>query len=239
MGEWHKDENRNLVDSFNDAIEGLIHAFRSERNMKIHFFIALLVLSAAIFYGLSRIETILLFLAITFVMVAEMFNTAVEAVIDMVQQEYHPLAKIAKNVAAGGVLVTAINAVVIGYILFYDKIDRFSLSLIKRIRIMPVHITAASLIMVVIAVLIIKNINQTGTFLRGGMPSGHSALAFSLFTCITMISGNALISTLSFLMAFIVLHSRYETGVHTMYEVIMGAILGILLTILAFQIAKF
>lgn len=231
-------KHRNIIDSFNDAIEGLIHTFRTERNMKVHFFIALLVLAAAIFCGLSRTETIMLFIAITLVLVAEMVNTAIESIIDMVQQEYHPLAKISKNVAAGGVLITAINAVVIGYILFYDKIDRFSLSLIKRIKTMPVHITAASLILVIIAVIIIKNLNRTGTFLRGGMPSGHSALAFSLFTCITMISGNALISTLSILMALIVLHSRYESKVHSIYEVVMGAVLGIMLTIIAFQIAK-
>ena len=69
------------------------------------------------------------------------------------------------------------------------------------------------------------------------MPSGHSALAFSLFTCITLISANALISTLGLLMALIVLHSRYETGIHTMYEVVVGAILGVILTVIAFQIA--
>ena len=90
------------------------------------------------------------------------------------------MAKIIKNVAAGGVLITAINAMVIGYILFYDKIDKISLSFIKQIKTMPVHITAASLIMVVISVIIIKNINKSGTF-RGGMPSGHSALAFLFY----------------------------------------------------------
>ena len=166
-----------------------------------------------------------------------MFNTAIETIVDMIKEDYHPMAKIIKNVAAGGVLITAINAMVIGYILFYDKIDKISLSFIKQIKTMPVHITAASLIMVVISVIIIKNINKSGTFLRGGMPGGHSALAFSLFTCITLISANALISTLGLLMALIVLHSRYETGIHTMYEVVVGAILGVILTVIAFQIA--
>ncbi|NLI60235.1 MAG: phosphatase PAP2 family protein [Clostridiales bacterium] len=231
-------KDRNIVDSFNDAIEGLIKAFRSERNMKIHFCIALIVLAAAIFFNLSRIETILIFIAITFVIMAEMINTAIEKVVDMIHEDYHPLAKIAKNVAAGAVLVSAINAMVVGYVLFYDKIDRLSLSLISRIKTMPVHITAASLLIVTIAVIIIKNINKRGTFLRGGMPSGHSALAFSLFTCITLIASNALISGLSMLIALMVLHSRYESGVHTMYEMVIGAILGIILTVLAFQIAK-
>mgnify|MGYP001000214988 FL=1 len=230
---------RNLIDSFNDAIDGLFQAFRSERNMKIHLFIALLVLLAAIFYHLSRIEFILLVIAITLVVAAEMINTAIETIVDMIQEEYHPLAKKAKNVAAGAVLVTAINALVIGYLLFYDKIDKLSLSLISKIKTMPVHVTAASLLIVAIAVIITKNINKTGTFLRGGMPSGHSALAFSLFTCITLISGNALISTLSILMALMVLHSRYEAGIHTTKEIVIGAVLGIILTIIAFQLAKF
>lgn len=232
-------KNRNLIDSFNDAIDGLIQTFRSERNMKIHLIIALLVLLAAIFYNLSRIEFILLYIAMTLVIAAEMINTAIETVIDMIKTEYHPLAKKAKNVAAGAVLITAINALAIGYILFYDKIDKLSLSLISQIKTMPVHVTTASLFIVAIAVVIAKNINRTGTFLRGGMPSGHSALAFSLFTCITLISGNALISTLSIFMALMVLQSRYEAGIHSMGEIIVGAILGIILTILAFQLAKF
>ncbi|HZJ82792.1 MAG TPA: diacylglycerol kinase [Clostridia bacterium] len=229
---------RNLLDSFNDAIEGLIQSFRSERNMKIHFIIAFFVLCGALFYELSKVETVLLFMAIVFVIVMEMINTSIETIIDMIQEDYHPLAKIAKNVAAGAVLVAAINAVAIGYILFYDKIDNISLSLINRMKTMPVHITAASLFIVVISVIIVKNINKTGTFLKGGMPSGHSAIAFSLFTCIAIISSNALISGLSFLIALIVFHSRYESGVHTLFEVTMGAILGTLVTILAFQIAR-
>ncbi|NLJ40712.1 MAG: phosphatase PAP2 family protein [Clostridiales bacterium] len=231
-------KRRNLVDSFNDAIAGLFHAFKTERNMRIHFFIAFLVLFAAVFYRLSKVEIILLFVAITFVLVAEMVNTALENIIDMVQQDYHPLARIAKNVSAGGVLISALNALVIGYILFYDKIDKPTLLLINRVKALPVHITAASLLAVIIAVIIIKNTNKTGSFLRGGMPSGHSALAFALFTCITLISGNALMSTLSFIMALMVLHSRYETKVHTIKEVIIGAILGIVFTVMVFQIAK-
>lgn len=230
-------KRRGLVNSFNDAIEGLISAFKSERNMRIHFISALLVLSAAVFLGISRIEVILLFITITLVITAEMLNTAIEFVVDMIEEKYHPTAKIIKNIAAGAVLLTAINALIIGYIIFYDKIDSLSLSAIKKIRTIPIHITAASLVIVIIAVIIIKNSNKTGTFLRGGMPSGHSALAFSLFTCITLISSNSLMAALGALMALMVMHSRYETGVHTLFEAVAGAILGVILTVLAFQIA--
>jgi diacylglycerol kinase (ATP) len=68
------------------------------------------------------------------------------------------------------------------------------------------------------------------------MPSGHSALAFSLFTSITLLSKSALISTLSMLMALMVIHSRYEAGIHTLAEITIGAFLGMLLTIIVFEL---
>src|SRR5690554_6353314 len=103
-------KRRSLVGSFNEAIEALFHAFRTERNMRIHLIIALLTLSVAVFFQMSRIEIISLFISITLVVVAEMVNTAVETILDMIKEDYHPMAKIIKNVAAGGVLITAINA---------------------------------------------------------------------------------------------------------------------------------
>lgn len=232
-------ENRNIIDSFNDALMGLIHVVINERNMKIHFVLSAITLSAAIFFGLSKLEMLILFFTITLVIFAEMINTAIEVLIDMVQKEYHPLARIAKDIAAGSVLITALNAIIVGYILFYDKIDKFSLTMITKLKTMPVHITAASIIFVVVLVIIIKYINRAKNIFKGGMPSGHSALAFSLFTSITFVSKDALISTFAFLIALIVLHSRFEAKIHSAFEVFMGAVLGILLTILVFQLTKF
>ncbi|NLO82681.1 MAG: phosphatase PAP2 family protein [Clostridiales bacterium] len=232
-------KSRNMIDSFNAAIKGLLYGFRTEKNIKIHFFIALFTLIAAMLADVTKIEALILFITITMVIAAELINTAIERVVDILHSEYHPLAEVAKNVAAAAVLVTAVNAVMVGYIIFYNRISWFSLSLVRQIRSAPVHITVISLIAVVIIVIIIKSLNYKGNFLRGGMPSGHSALAFSLFTSITLLSGNALISSLSLLMALIVLHSRYETGIHTLTEIIMGAFLGILSTIIIFELLKF
>ena len=104
------DRRGNLLHSFNWAFEGVVHALRSERNMWIHFGVAVLVLVAALFFSLSRLEVIALFVAISFVLITEMINTAIEHVVDIATDEHDPRAKIAKDVAAGAVLVATVNA---------------------------------------------------------------------------------------------------------------------------------
>lgn len=113
---------KKLLDSFNYAIEGIIYSVRTQRNMKIHMIAALLVLVICFIYDLSKMEILAVIITISIVIIAELFNTAVESAIDATINYYHPLAKIAKNVAAGGVLVAAVNAVVVGYIIFWDKL---------------------------------------------------------------------------------------------------------------------
>ena len=104
-----------IIKAFNAAIEGIIYTFKAERNMKIHYCLAVVILVASLFLDLTKVEMILLVFAISLVVIAEMFNTAIEKTIDMITDEYHPLAKIAKDVAAGGVLIAALNSVVVGY----------------------------------------------------------------------------------------------------------------------------
>ena len=111
-----------IIKAFNAAIEGIIYTFKFERNMKIHYFLAVVVLTASLFLGLKRLEMILLVFAISLVVIAEMFNTAIEKTIDMITDEYHVLAKIAKDVAAAAVLVMSMFSVVIGIIIFLPKL---------------------------------------------------------------------------------------------------------------------
>lgn len=108
--------------SFVYAWEGLVYAILTQRNMRIHLSVALVALVMALFLDITKDEILLLFFTIVLVITAELFNTAVETVVDLVTDRYHPLAKIAKDVAAGAVLLTAILAVVIGFFLFYDKL---------------------------------------------------------------------------------------------------------------------
>lgn len=228
---------RKLIDSFNYAIDGIIHAVRTQRNMRIHMVAALVILAACFFYDLNKTEILVLTITITMVIMAEMINTAIECAIDVTANYYHPLAKVAKNTAAGAVLICAINAVVVGYVIFSDKLNIITLSLMKKIKASDPYMIFIILIIVSIATLIFKAVYGEGTPLRGGMPSGHSAIAFCLATTIALVAdGQPLAVMLSYVLALIVAQSRVDSNIHSVLEVLVGALYGTLLTILLFKL---
>ena len=98
-----------IFESFNYAIEGVVHVLRTQRNMRIHFGIAVAVLATAGAVGVSKIELIALLLSIAFVLVAEMINSALEGAIDVATTSFDPMAKLAKDIAAGAVLIASVN----------------------------------------------------------------------------------------------------------------------------------
>lgn|SRR5690554_6095335 len=114
-----------LLNSFKYAFEGLIHALKTQLNMKIHFLITFLVLILCIFFQISRIELLMVFFSIFLVIMMELVNTAIEIIIDMISKEYRISARIAKNVSAGAVLIAAINALIVGFLIFGDKLKYF------------------------------------------------------------------------------------------------------------------
>ena len=229
---------KKLVDTFNNAINGIINTVRTERNMKIHLVAAILVLIACFFFDISRVEFLILVITITMVMSAEVVNTAIEAVVDMSTNYYHPLAKIAKNAAAGAVLITAINAVIVGYVIFWDKLTNISYVLVHKVKNSQPYTVLIVLAIVTLATIIVKAIFGEGTPLKGGMPSGHSALSFSIATVIALLTEETICIMLSYVMAFITAQSRVDSEVHSLAEVIVGGIFGTLLTILIFTIFK-
>lgn len=113
---------RRLLSSFVFAFAGISYCFRTQRNFRIHISIALLATLAGIFLGLTWVEWAVFATMVTLVLGAEMTNTMVEALVDLVTQEYHPLAKVAKDVAAGVVLLCAIGSVVVGVLIFLPKL---------------------------------------------------------------------------------------------------------------------
>ncbi|QEK12356.1 phosphatase PAP2 family protein [Crassaminicella thermophila] len=227
---------RKLIDSFNYAIDGIIYTLKTQRNMRIHFTMAVLVLFLSLFFDLSKLEILVLFFTIALVIIAEMINTAIEAAIDLITDQYHELAKISKNVAAGAVFISALNAIVVAYIIFFDKFNWAIEIVLHKVRKMPIHTTFISLLIVIFIVISIKAYIGEGTPLRGGMPSGHTAIAFSILTSIAFISENTLVTSLCLLLAILVAQSRIEAGIHNFFEVTIGAILGIFITIFIFQI---
>lgn len=111
-----------LVSSFGYAFAGLGYCLRTQRNFRIHVSIAFLGTIAGLLFGLSLLEWAVFGVMVVTVLAAEMVNTMVEALVDLVTSEYHPLAKVAKDVAAGVVLLTAIGSVVVGALIFLPKL---------------------------------------------------------------------------------------------------------------------
>lgn len=109
---------RKFRKSFSWAIDGLGYTIQTQRNMRIHLFISMMVILAGILFKISRLEWALLFLTFCMVMVAEIINTAIEKAVDLITEDYHPLAKIVKNAAAGAVLLAAVAAIIIGVLIF-------------------------------------------------------------------------------------------------------------------------
>ncbi len=226
---------RKLVDSFSFALDGIKQALLAERNLRIHVIIGLLVIFLGIFLGFPRVEFIILLFAIALVLVMELFNTVVERIIDLISPNYHPRAKVIKNIAAGAVLISAVNAAVIGFLLFYRRFEDFSPRLFNWLREQPAYLTFI-LVLLLVAVLFIIKFRQGQTFsLQGGMPSIHSAIAFSLATVIGFGNDNPLLILIGFALAFLVAQSRVEGRIHKLSEVFWGGLLGILFTVLIFQ----
>ncbi len=231
-------KQQSLIESFNSAIEGFVYVFKSQRNMRLHFFFALCVLLLGLFLNFTYIELVILSLTIAFVLFAEMFNTALEHTIDLVKEEFHPLARIVKDVCAGAVLLSALSAIIVGYILFANRVGVGIEDNILKIRQSDWHITFIILLTILTLVVISKILLHSGTPLRGGMPSGHSAVAFSIWTIMAFIYPNSLSVFLVFILAFLVSRSRVKAGVHSTLEAFIGALLGVVVTVLIFQILK-
>jgi undecaprenol kinase len=110
------------VRSFSYAVQGILHAIKKERNLQIHTVIAVAVILFGALYQITTVEWICILLAIGGMFCLELMNTAIERTIDLITDEYHPLAKQAKDVAAGAVLVFACISVIIGCVIFLPKI---------------------------------------------------------------------------------------------------------------------
>lgn len=207
--------------------------------MRIHFVAAIAVLLVALFLKVSPVEFALLALSILSVLCAEMFNTSIEAVVDLVSPDYHPLAKIAKDTAAGAVLITACGAAIMGYLILAKYIMPHYGEVLAMFGAPSDIGTIVSVLIVIIVVVIVKGATGTGTPLRGGILSGHSAVAFSIATAVSLNTLDPLISLLSSSLAVMVSHSRLLIKIHTMREVVIGACIGSGITLLVLQLFKF
>jgi len=153
---------------------------------------------------------------------------------------FDPLAKLAKDIAAGAVLIASINAVAVGYLVFSGQVQESGDNIVDRLRDAPAKLTIIALAIVVILVIATKALTGRGTPLRGGLPSGHAAVAFAAWMAVTQMldptEHRFLISMIMLGVASLVAYSRIETGIHSALEVVYGGLLGAGVTLLVFQV---
>jgi len=116
--------NKNFFQAFKHALDGIQIGFKTQRNLRFHLAAAILAIVLGLILELQRFEMLFLILSIAFVIFAEMMNTAIEAVVDLVTEEYHELAKMAKDVAAGAVVIASINAIIVAIVIAYELIKK-------------------------------------------------------------------------------------------------------------------
>jgi diacylglycerol kinase (ATP) len=233
---------KTVTDSFSQAMAGVVHAFRTQRHMRAHLLIIAIVFGGVLFFDLKAVEVLIVFFAISLVISTELLNTAVEMAVDLFNPQYHPLARLIKDIAAGAVLVASGNALVVGCVIFLRPIrwqDR--LEQIRGGSTMPgaeeeFLLVASGMAVLALCVVVIKGMTKRGRVFAGGAVSGHSALAFFVATSILFLTASWGIAGLAFALAILIAQSRIQGRIHSLDETVIGGVLGIAVGTLVFAI---
>lgn len=234
-------KNGRFIDAWKNAFNGIIYATTTQGNIKKQLLIAVVVMLVSLLFNLTRAEFLCLMFTVILIIIAEMFNTAVETVVDLYTDLYHPKAKIAKDVAAGGVVIASINAMIVAYFLFFDKISDIGLNFIRNLANSPVHMAFIGIFLIIILVVSLKAASSTNKhkiIKKGFSPSGQAAIAFGANTIIWLSTTNIVVLTLTFIMAILVCVTRRESMQKTLGEIILGAITGIAVVSLLYGLAS-
>ncbi|UCH33476.1 MAG: diacylglycerol kinase [Armatimonadota bacterium] len=231
-------KSRSLLDSFRFALDGMVHVIRTQRHMRYHLVLTMAVIGLSVLLRVTKVELILLVLVIAMVLLAELFNTAIELAVDLVTEHYHPLAKVVKDVAGAAMLVATLASLAVGAMIFLDRPRLRALiaggSLHTPANILHVLLAAAVLIAILVAVTKVRG--GKGTLMRGGVMSAHAAIGAFLATTVYYAGGGALAVGAAALLALLVCQSRVEAGIHTVREVILGAVAAVAVAVLMFEV---
>ena len=234
-------KNDSFIEAWENAFNGIIYAVTTQGNIKKQLVIAIIVMVMSLFFNLTRAEFLCLMFTVILIIIAEMINTAIETVVDLYTDLYHPKAKIAKDVGAGAVVIAAINALIVGYFLFFDKIADIGLNFVRNIAESPTHLAFVGIFITIILVVALKAASTTNKhklIKNNFMPSGATAIAFAANTIIWISTDNIVVLTLSLVMAILIGESRVETKKRTLKEVIVGGITGMAVALLIYGIAE-
>ena len=222
---------KGFIASLNCAIEGVLWAAKTQRHMLVHLLASVAVLLIALTLHLTLAEFALLTLSIILVLFAELMNTALEVVVDLVSPEYHPLAQRAKDVAAGAVLVASVGSVIMGYLALARFLYPPSVDVGEGFLRTTGNLAMVAVVLVVLVVVLLKARVGHGSPLHGGMPSGHAGIACSIATSVAFAAPALPVLLLSWLLALLLAQSRVLLGVHSYFEVFLGGLLGTLVTV--------
>ncbi len=227
------DTLRDIYRSFHNAWEGVEYCFNTQRHMRVHFTFVTLVLLASWTLGVDGHDFMLLISAMALVLVAEMINTVAEATIELIIQSYDPRAKIAKDVAAGAVLIAALYALVVAMFVFSraPRVEAVFMDMPEPV--IPPALDALQLfttgaILLGILITWLKRATKSGTFWRGGAVSGHSALGFLGAVGIMVLTRDLAVMILVLAMAVLLMQSRLQARIHSVQEVLLGGLFGAL-----------
>lgn len=220
-------ESHSVPESFQFAVNGILDVFRTQRHMRFHFIAAVSVLLVALLLDVERVDYFILIVMISLVLITEMVNTSIEAVVDLITKDYNPIAKFVKDAAAGAVLISTTAAVMVAVLLLMERIESS-----KMVTVPHSNTTIAFKIIIAGIILfglvaIIKLLTKGGTLLQGGAVSGHSAFGFFFAVTIYFLTKNLYITTLAVLMAIMIAQSRVQAKIHSIKEVVIGGMLGI------------
>ena len=227
---------RSFLHSLNNAVEGFIHVVRHERNMRIHFLCAFVILLVSFFLGVQRIDWLILCIAACLVLMAEMINTAIEETLNLLHSRFHPAVGLIKDISAGMVLVAAMNALILAFFIFSKYWVLPFEFVVMRLRHSAGYLAFISALVVVLVVVYGKAFGKKGTPLHGGIVSGHAAVAFSLWTVLVFTQTNLFVIAVGFLLAALVAQSRLRSRVHSYWEVVAGALVGVSVTAFFFKL---
>lgn len=215
---------RKWLRSFRFAYEGILYALRSQQNMRFHFAVSFLVLVLAMLFNLSKLEILFILLAVTLVLVTELINTAVESAVDLAMPERHPLAKIAKDVAAASVLISSVFAAAVGMIVFFEPLDRLYRHVQQQGEQWEPGGFWVLISLVFLTVIVLHTrFSQKQFFWR---PSLISAFAFSVSTIIAMYAGDSFPALLAYLLAATVALLLYDKTARSFTSIMLGACVG-------------
>ena len=221
-----------------NAINGIIHAFKTERNLRIDYVIGALVLFISLFFDFSKTELICLFLTIGFVIFAEMINSTIEYIVNLITDEYNLNAKAAKDIAAGGVLIASGISVIVAYLLFINKIRQASTTLLTAVLSSKSHMLVTILFVVVLLTIILKGMfskDKNQNYVKA-FPSARVTVSFALATYVFIMTKNLVVGGVALALSIMVSSMKRETGKTTFVQVVLSALLGILLVIALYQL---